>query len=73
MLLAAELRKALPLWTVDYSPQLGAWIARTSGKTICQSSILLDRPGFLGGCDLWESWGSWHHGRRIPLSCGNGQ
>ncbi|MFY9778174.1 MAG: hypothetical protein WAK28_26705 [Trebonia sp.] len=28
-------------------------------------------PGFLGGRDLWESWGSWHHGSRIPRSCGN--
>jgi hypothetical protein len=30
----------------------------------------LDRPGFLGGRDLWGSWGSWHYGRRIPRSCG---
>jgi hypothetical protein len=33
----------------------------------------VDRPGFLGGCDLWEGWGSWYPGSRIPLSCGNGQ
>ena len=32
---------------------------------------ILDHPGFLGGCDLWESWGSWHHGRRTLRSCGN--
>jgi transposase len=37
----------------------------------CQLADGLDRPGFLGGCDLWESWGSWHHGNRIPRSCGN--
>lgn len=29
-----------------------------------------DRPGFLGGCDLWESRDSCLHGRRIPQSCG---
>jgi hypothetical protein len=33
----------------------------------------LERPGFLGGCDLWEGWGSWYPGSSIPLSCGNGQ
>jgi hypothetical protein len=33
----------------------------------------VDCPGFFGGCDLWESWGSWYPGSRIPLSCGNGQ
>jgi len=31
----------------------------------------VDRPEFLGGCDLWESWDSWHHGSSTPLSCGN--
>jgi chitin disaccharide deacetylase len=35
--------------------------------------LTLDRPGFLGGRDLWEGWGSWYPGSRIPLSCGNGQ
>jgi hypothetical protein len=37
------------------------------------SRMRLDRPGFLGGRDLWEGWGSWYPGSRIPLSCGNGQ
>jgi hypothetical protein len=32
---------------------------------------LLSCPGFLGGCDFWESWGSWHHGSSTPPSCGN--
>src|SRR5215469_10486236 len=27
--------------------------------------------GFLDGCDLWGSWGPWHHGRGIVRSCGN--
>ena len=31
----------------------------------------LDRPEFLGGCDLWESWDSCNHGSSTPLSCGN--
>jgi pPIWI_RE three-gene island domain Y len=31
----------------------------------------LDRPEFLGGCDLWEGWDSWHHGSSTPLGCGN--
>ncbi len=31
----------------------------------------LSRPGFLGGHDFWESWGSWCHGSSTPLSCGN--
>jgi hypothetical protein len=22
--------------------------------------VRVDRPGFLGGCDLWEGWGSWY-------------
>ena len=34
-------------------------------------SLTLSRPGFLGGCDFWESWGSWHHGSSTPPSCGN--
>jgi hypothetical protein len=33
----------------------------------------VDHPEFLGGCDLWESWDSWHHGISTPLSCGNVQ
>jgi hypothetical protein len=36
-----------------------------------EESGRLDRPGFLGGYDLWEGWGSWYPGIRIPLSCGN--
>src|SRR6266487_4843512 len=32
----------------------------------------LDRPGFRGGCDLWEGWGSWNRGSHSPQSCGNG-
>ena len=32
----------------------------------------VEHPGFLGGRDLWEGWGSWCRGSRIPLSCGNG-
>jgi hypothetical protein len=31
----------------------------------------LSCPGFCGGRDFWESWGSWHQGSVIPLSCGN--
>jgi hypothetical protein len=31
----------------------------------------VDRPGFRGGYDLWEGWGSWYRGRHFPLSCGN--
>ena len=31
----------------------------------------MSRPGFLGGCDFWESWGSWRHGSSTPPSCGN--
>jgi hypothetical protein len=31
----------------------------------------VDRPGFRGGRDLWEGWGSWYQGRHCPLSCGN--
>ncbi len=34
-------------------------------------SEAVDRPGFLGGCDLWEGRDSWHLGRRTPRSCGN--
>ena len=30
-------------------------------------------PGFLGGCDLWDGWGSWYPGSRIPPSFGSGQ
>jgi hypothetical protein len=37
------------------------------------TGFLMEHPGFLGGCDLWEGWGSWQAGSRIPLNCGNGQ
>jgi DDE_Tnp_1-associated len=36
------------------------------------TAVRLEHPGFLGGRDLWEGWGSWCRGSRIPLSCGNG-
>jgi hypothetical protein len=42
-------------------------------RTYLVRSGEVDCPGFLGGCDLWEGWGSWYPGSRIPLSCGNGQ
>ena len=41
-----------------WDDQLGCWVSR---------------PGFLGGCDFWESWGSWHQGSGTPPSCGNAQ
>ncbi len=34
----AALRYAFRAWTITYSPQLRAWIARARGKTICQNS-----------------------------------
>ena len=37
----AALRYAFPAWTITYSPQLRAWIARSRGKTICQNSPVL--------------------------------
>jgi len=37
----AALQFAFPAWTITCSPQLRAWIARTSGKTICQNSPVL--------------------------------
>src|SRR5947199_355093 len=39
-------------------------------RQLTTSGIEMDRPGFLGGCDLWESWDSCNHGSSIPLSCG---
>jgi serine/threonine protein kinase len=51
------------LGTVSPSSRLGA----SDGP----ASSHLDRPEFLGGCDLWESWDSWHHGISTPRSCGN--
>jgi hypothetical protein len=47
--------------------------ADPDGPWTVQQIRNLDCPGFLGGCDLWEGWGSWYPGSRIPLSCGNGQ
>ena len=38
---------------------------------LARPTTRLDCPEFFGGCDLWESWDSWHHGSSIPLSCGN--
>jgi hypothetical protein len=29
-------------------------------------NIRLSRSGVLGGCDFWESWGSWHQGSGTP-------
>jgi hypothetical protein len=69
----------------DQSSWLGTWpYQRTLGsRAVCGRKrqqqaqpwgmAELDCPGFLGGCDLWEGWGSWYPGSRIPLSCGNGQ
>ena len=34
----AALRHAFPSWTITCSSGLGAWIARTGGRTICQGS-----------------------------------
>ena len=39
--LLAALRCAFPLWTITYSDQTRAWLARTSGKTICENSPVL--------------------------------
>ena len=37
----AALRQAFPLWTITYSGQLRAWVARTRNKNICQNSPVL--------------------------------
>jgi hypothetical protein len=34
----AALRHAFPAWTITCSSGLGAWIARSQGRTICQGS-----------------------------------
>jgi hypothetical protein len=52
-------------------PLLGDPVA--AGDAITALRRYLEHPGFLGGRDLWEGWGSWYPGSSIPLSCGNGQ
>ena len=39
--LLAALRHAFPLWTITYSDQMHAWIARTRKKTLCENSPVL--------------------------------
>ena len=40
-------------------------------KTATERGPTVSRPGFLGGRDFWESWGSWRQGSSTPPSCGN--
>jgi len=37
----AALRQAFPVWTITYSAQMHAWIARTRKKTLCENSPML--------------------------------
>jgi hypothetical protein len=53
--------------------QAAVALAESLVRSQSTRATLVERPGFLGGCDLWEGWGSWYPGSSIPLSCGNGQ
>jgi hypothetical protein len=39
--LLAAMRQAFPAWTIDYSTEMRAWIARTRKRTICEPSAVL--------------------------------
>jgi len=41
LIILRELRKLFPLWTITYSLQMRAWIARSQKKTICENSAAL--------------------------------
>jgi hypothetical protein len=41
LIILRELRKLFPLWTITYSLQMGAWIARSQKKTICENAAAL--------------------------------
>jgi hypothetical protein len=42
------------------------WLDAITAIGCLKRSKIVDHPWFLGGRDLWESWGSWHHGKAHP-------